>query len=76
VGGRLTDDQVLGHQMRRDIVNLLHERDGGLPVTAICNELPDVDGLSTVSYHVRVLCQYGFVVSEGDNTATPVYVLA
>ncbi len=74
--GRLSDEQVLGHTIRKAIINLLDERDGGLPLTAIHNELPNAPDLSTTNYHVRVLCAYGFVVSEGDNTATPVYVLA
>lgn len=74
--GRLSDEQVVGHKVRKAILDLLWDRDGGLPLTAIHNELPDAPDLSTTSYHVRILCQYGFVVSEGDNTATPVYVLA
>lgn len=74
--GEWSEDRVLGHPTRKAIINLLDQREGGLPATAIFNELPDTDGLSTVSYHVRVLCQHGYVVSEGDNTATPVYVLA
>jgi hypothetical protein len=61
---------------RAAIINLLDEREGGLPATAICNELTDRPDLSTVVFHGRVLCDYDFVVSEGDNTVTPVYVLA
>ncbi|MBS0550730.1 MAG: helix-turn-helix transcriptional regulator [Proteobacteria bacterium] len=74
--GRMSGDQVLGHPIRKAVVDLLWDREGGLPLTAIHNELPDSPDLSTLSYHVRVLCAYGFVKSEGDNTATPVYVLA
>jgi hypothetical protein len=74
--GRLSGEQVLGHPVRKAVMDLLWEREGGLPMTAIHNELSDPPDLSTLSYHVRILCAYGFVVSEGDNTATPVYVLA
>lgn len=73
---RSRQEKARGHPMRAAILVLLSEnRGGGLPATAICDEFHDAPNLSTVAYHLLVLCRAELVMAEGD-PAAPVYALA
>lgn len=69
------EDKVLGHPIRREVIAMLEEREGGLPATAIYHELDEAPNVTTLRYHLRVLCAHDFIKADRDNTSTPVYVL-